>query len=98
MNYVGEYKEVVSKSGIRGIFCELLTENDSSFQIIVGENEQIARRIIYMVHSGLNRNESLEENLPGINNLFNKNDYFITIEKDSFYETDEEIFVHKDFK
>lgn len=98
MNYVEEYEEIISASGMRGISCELLREEEDSVQIIVGEDEQIARRIKFMVDSGLNRNESLEDDLQGVTNLFKEEDYNVVSRWNDFYEFDEDVYIHKHFK
>lgn len=95
MNYVGEYREVTLQDGRKGIFCELQNENLGAISIMVGENEQIAMRIMFLVKSGLCLNESLEDDLPFTDDLFNKQDYEIIYD---LIFSDEEIYLHKKFK
>jgi hypothetical protein len=71
MNYTYQYQEVKHAiSGESGIYAQLENTEKGIINILVGENEQIARRIIFMVKSGLAKNESLEDDLPHREDLF----------------------------
>lgn len=70
MNYVEEYQEIDKITGEKGIYCKIKNTSKGEINILVNEDEQIARRIIFMVKSGLAENESLEDDLPNSEDLF----------------------------
>jgi len=69
MNYVDEYTEIThSISGKSGIYARLENTKKGRINILVAEDEQIARRIMFIVQNGLE--ESLEDDLPNHEDLF----------------------------
>lgn len=93
MNYVTEYQPVDKTTGKKGIFCKMNNSKLGIIKIIVGIDEQIARRIIFMVTTGFSLNQSLEDDLPYTEDLFDMSKYRKQYEPDfgGF------VFVHKDF-
>lgn len=93
MNRTDSYQEVNHKDGRKGIFAILENSNLGKIRILVGIDEQIARRIIFMVESGMAIDETLEEDLPFDEDLFNSNEYEEKFEPNF----GGKIFIHKNF-
>lgn len=97
MNYVDEYTEMTNAtSGKSGIYARLENTEKGEIRILVGTEEQIAKRIIFMVKTGLAQNESLEDDLPFQDDLFLETIDKYTIQNLPAFGG--KVYVHRDFK